>query len=91
MIEKIQHLSNKTISLHLPKCLAKIKKHEESQEQYWAREVVWADNQLRVAGAPFVWRKIREITNMRRKNFEACLPYIYNYTDEDTAYQLRKL
>jgi len=90
-IEKILHLSNKTISLHLPKYLAEIKKHKESQEQYWAREVAWAANQLRVASAPFVWRKIREITNMRRKNFEACLSYIYNYTDEDTAYQLRKL
>ena len=81
-VEKMLHLSSKKISLYLPRCLAEIRKHEETQEQYWAREVVWAANQLMAAGSPLVWRRIRELTNMRRKNLTACTPYIPKFADE---------
>lgn len=80
-VEKMLHLTSKKISLYLPQCLAEIRKHEETQEQYWAREVVWAANQLRAAGVPLVWRRIRELTNMRRRDLDACAPYIPNYAD----------
>ena len=82
-VEKMLHLTSKKITLYLPRCLAEIRQHEESQEQYWAREVVWAANQLRAAGAPLVWRRIRELTNMRRRDLDACLPYIPIYADEE--------
>lgn len=72
-VERMLHLSSKKISLYLPQCLAEIRRHEESQEQYWAREVVWAANQLISAGSPLVWRRIRELTNMRPANCRACL------------------
>ena len=81
-VEKMLHLSSKKISLYLPRCLAEVRKHEESQEQYWAREVVWAANWLIAAGTPLVWRRIRELTNMRRRNLDACIPYIPNFADE---------
>lgn len=81
-VERMLHLSSKKISLYLPQCLAEIRQHEESQEQYWAREVVWAANQLKASGAPIVWRRIRELTNMRRRGFDACMPYIPNFADE---------
>ncbi|NCE76019.1 hypothetical protein D1157_13595 [Anaerotruncus sp. X29] len=87
-VEKMLHLSSKKISLYLPRCLAEIRKHEESQEQYWAREVVWAANQLKVAGSPLVWRRIRELTNMRPENYRACLPYVANYADEEMVARL---
>ncbi|WP_305116471.1 hypothetical protein [Acutalibacter muris] len=80
-VERMLHLSSKKISLYLPRCLAEIRRHEESQEQYWAREVAWAANQLRAAGSPLVWRRIRELTNMRPENYRACLPYVATYTD----------
>jgi hypothetical protein len=87
-VEKMLHLSSKKISLYLPQCLAEIRRHEESQEQYWAREVVWAANQLKVTGSPLVWRRIRELTNMRPENYRACLPYVANYADEEMVAQL---
>lgn len=80
--ERMLHLSSKKISLYLPRCLAKIRRHEESQEQYWAREVAWAANQLISAGSPLIWRRIRELTNMRRRDLDACMPYIPNFADE---------
>ena len=88
-VEKMLRLSSKKISLYLPRCLAEIRRHEESQEQYWAREVVGAANQLSAAGSPLVWRRIRELTNMRPENYRACLPYVTNYADEEMIDQLR--
>ena len=90
-VEKMLHLSSKKISLYLPRCLAEIRRHEESQEQYWARKVVWAANQLRAAGSPLAWRRIRELTNMRPTNFRACLPYVANYADEEMVTQLNRI
>lgn len=87
-VEKMFHLPNKQISLYRPQCLAEIRRNEESQEQYWAREVVWAVNQLRMAGVPLVWRRIREMTNMRPQNFKACLLYVADFADDKMAAQL---
>jgi len=42
---------------------------------------VWAANQLKVTGSPLVWRRIRELTNMRPENYRAYLPYVATYTD----------
>ena len=67
--------------MHLPKCLAEIRKHEESQEQYWAREVVWAVHHIENRGDTVSFRKIRELTNIRRKNLERCMSYIQDYWD----------
>ena len=90
-VEKMLHLSSKKISLYLPRCLAEIRQHEESQEQYWAREVVWAVNQLKATGSPLIWRRIRELTNMRPENYRVCLPYVANYADVTMLEELRSV
>ncbi|WP_019553426.1 TniQ family protein [Propionispira raffinosivorans] len=90
-VEKILHLSSKKISLYLPKCLAEIHRHEESQEQYWAREVAWAAHQVEDTSDDLTWRKVRDLTNMRRRDFEACLPYISDYADGELAEQILHL
>lgn len=87
-VEKILHLPSKKISLYLPKCLAEIQRHKESQEQYWAREVAWAVRQLEDSGATLTWRKVRDLTNIRRRDFEACLRYIPDYADSELAEQI---
>ncbi|SFL97701.1 TniQ family protein [Pelosinus propionicus] len=87
-VEKILHLSSKKISLYLPKCLAEIQRHKESREQYWAREVAWAARQIKDSGITLTWRKVRDLTNMRRRDFEACLPYIPDYADSELAEQI---
>lgn len=75
----------------LPICKAEILKYHESQEQYWAREVVWAVCQLQKDGIELCWKRIRDRTNMRKENFIACLPYIDEIEDEELAYQIRSL
>ena len=90
-VEKILHLSSKKISLHLPKCLAEIQRREESQEQYWARKVAWAARQIEDSGVTLTWRKVRDLTNMRRRDFEVCLPYISDYTDSEFTEQILHL
>lgn len=84
-VEKMLNLSSKKISLNLPQCLAEIRKHEESQQQYWAREMVWAVRQVMGTGGAITWRRVRELTNMRRRDYESCLPYIRNYADDELA------
>ncbi len=80
-VEKMLNLSSKKISLHLPKCYVEIQRNQESQEQYWAREVVWAARQIINSEDSLTWRKVRDLTNMRHIDFEACLPYIPDYAD----------
>lgn len=82
-VEKLLHLPSKRISLYLPKCLVEIRSHRETQEQYWAREIVWAVRQMESTGTTLTWRKVRDLTNMRRGDFEACLPYIPDYADKE--------
>ncbi len=90
-IEKILHLPSKKISLYLPKCLAEIQQYAESQEQYWAREVVWAVRQIKDGSVTLTWRKVRDLTNIRRRDFEACLPYISDYADSEVVAQILHL
>ncbi len=87
-VEKILYFSSKKISLYLPKCLAEIQRHKESQEQYWARKVAWAARQVEDRGVTLTWRKVRDLTNMRRRDFEACLPYISDYADSELVEQI---
>jgi hypothetical protein len=75
-IEKILDLPSKQISTYLPKCKAEILKHTELQEEYWAKEVVWAINKIIREGQPLNWRHIRSLTNMRKRDLVACLPYL---------------
>lgn len=79
-VEKLLHLPSKQIN-NLPKCKAEIQKNYESQEQYWAREVVWAAQKIIANGLPFNWKHIRSLTNMRRKDLISCMPYLYKYTE----------
>lgn len=90
-VEKALNLSGKQISLHLPKCLAEIKKFEETQEQYWAKEVVWAARLIEQSECNLSWRKIRDLTNMRRSDFERCLRFVDDYADFDLSERLANL
>ena len=69
-VSKILGLPDKAL-YRMPKCLAKIKSYEESQEDYWKREVLWAIRITKAAKREVNWRRIRELTNLRRSQFEA--------------------
>lgn len=76
---------------NLPLCKQKILEHYESQEEYWAREVVWAVQKILVEGQPLNWKHIRNLTNMRNENFQVCKPYLEMYVDDETAERIREV
>lgn len=83
-VEKVLNLPMGRISNYFPLCKAEIEKYHESQEQYWAREVVWAVNHIIRNEDVMNWKHIRNLTNMRKRDLLACIPYLYQFTDEDT-------
>jgi len=90
-VEKMLNLPSKRISLYLPMCKAEIKKYEESQEQYWAREVVWAANKIIREGDVLNWKHIRNLTNMRKCDLTACIPYLNMFVDDKLVNQIKGL
>ena len=64
----------------LPSCYAEVKKHKESQEEFWARKVGWAVGLLQDGRTPINFTQIIRITNMDRVQMERTLPYIKDET-----------
>lgn len=60
----------------LPMCKKEIDKCYESYEEYWARKVEWAVKKIQEEGQTLTLTWILKYTNMRKKNFEACVPYL---------------
>ena len=77
-VEKILNIPSKRIN-NMPLCKAEILKHYETQPQYWAREIVWAVNLLKQNNRPLNWKRIRELTNMKKEDLISCLPYLKVY------------
>jgi hypothetical protein len=75
----------------LPYCLSLIQQNQESQEQYWSREVVWAYGEVVRQELPVNYKHIRDLTNMRRRDFEACERYLELYTSADIAMVIREV
>ena len=71
----------------LTKCVAEVEKYHESQEQYWAREIIWAIEQIKKNDEPLNYKHIRNYTNMRRDNVIACLKEL-KMLNEDTYQEL---
>lgn len=89
-VEKILNLSSKRISF-LPMCKVEIKMYEESQEQYWAKEVVWAVNKIIREGDVLNWKHIRNLTNMKKIDVFRCLPELQQIADDDMVELVRNL
>ena len=75
----------------MPKCLTIIKEKEESYEQYFAREVVWAAKNIIMESKQLNYTGISKLTNLRRKHFDACKPYLNEFTDIELADTIRNL
>lgn len=76
---------------NLPLCKQEILEHYESQEEYWAREVAWAIKKIQAEGQPLNWKHIRNLTNMRNENFQACKPYLEMYVNAEMAERIKEL
>lgn len=68
---------------YLPLCRKEIQKYKESNEEYWARKVIWAINTIKNKGEVLNFRKIRNLTNMRKEYLIACMPQLEKIGDKD--------
>jgi len=57
----------------MPRCMNVITGYAETQEHYWAREVIWAVREIKNSGNMLNWRHIRDLTNMKKKDLLSCL------------------
>lgn len=90
MIERHLGLPKKGLQ-NCPKCRAEILRYSESQEQFWARELIWAVNAIIDQGNSLNITQIMKITNMRKKNIVACLPYLSQYANADTVSLIKSI
>lgn len=74
-----------------PRCMEVIRLYLEKQEQYWARESVWAAKQLIRDGIPLSKTRLLQLINLRVKNYERCIPYLPLFADGDLLQQLQNL
>lgn len=89
-IEKMVGLHPKQLD-NMPACKAEIKKHQISQEEYWAIETVWAANILLSQGVVINWRRLRDLTNMRKVNLIACTAWLDKYANREIVNIIRGL
>lgn len=89
-VERLLGLPSKRIDL-LPQCKALIIANMESQYEYWAREIIWAANKIIVEGQPLNWTHLRRLTNMRKANFQACIPYLSKFGTPDTVEKIKSI
>lgn len=89
-VTKALGLPDKQIS-HLPLCNLEIQKHIENYPRYWARKVVWAVQQVRQNGDELNWKRVRELTNLRKSNFQSCFPYLIKEADKELAEEIMGL
>lgn len=90
LMERMLNLPEKRLN-HCPMCMNEIKNHSESQEEYWAREVVWAFNMANKYGKIFNFSYLWKLTNIRKQNLLRCLLYIDKHTDSNNAQQIKML
>jgi len=79
MIERMLGLPKNGLR-NYPLCRAEIMKYTESQEEYWARELIWAANTMMNAGRVVHMTGLMKLTNMRGRNILASLPYLDDTT-----------
>ena len=72
----------------MPLCLEEINRHYESQEQYWAREIMWAVNTIIKNDDTLNYKHIRDLTNLRRGDFDSAIKHI---TDDKVRYLVETL
>ena len=76
---------------YLPTCKEIVNSYVEEYPYYWAREVVWAYKLVNDRGDELNWRRIRDITNLSRENFEKSFPYLLNFCDKDIEMHIKNI
>jgi len=74
-----------------PLCLAEYQKWEETMEQFWAREVEWAVDDIMKAGARLNYNQIFHRVYVKRTKLISCLPYLEKRLDENMMERIRNI
>ena len=74
----------------LRKCAAYVDAYKESQEEYWARELVWAYKKMKADGSLICFKGFRTLLNVRRDYIVRALPYIEDKEITDILNELGK-
>ena len=82
LIERYMNLPKNGLR-HCPECRKEILSHYETQEEYWARELVWAVNEILSSGQALHRTQVKKLTQMRNQNIDACLPYVHIYGSQE--------
>ncbi len=76
---------------NMPQCKAIFEKYTESYPETWARKITWAYKKLEEEGKPFGWTDIRRISGVKKKNFQAIVPYLIKHTDVKLLERIKEL
>lgn len=68
---------------NMPRSKAIFERYTESYPESWARKIIWAYQKLRCKDVPFYWSDIRALSGVKKKNFQATIPYLRKHTDAD--------
>lgn len=88
-IERILKIPGKRIA-YLPKCRNEVKKYEESQEEFWARKIVWQYRKLLSDGKEITYRSLTRPLNLRRENFISSLPFLFHYCEKEEEKHIKE-
>ena len=65
----------------LSKCKSIVDRYSETQEEYWAREIVWAYKMLVEKEKTFYWSDVRKLTGIKKCNLDRVIPYLVDYPE----------
>lgn len=71
---------------NLPRCKAIFEQYAESYPESWARRILWAYRKLQTEKRTQIfWSDIRELSGVKKKNFDAAALYLVKYADKAVA------
>ena len=76
---------------NMPQCKVIFERYTESYPETWARKIIWAYKRLEEEGKSFCWTDIRKISGVKKKNFQAIVPYLIKHTDVKLLERIKEL
>ncbi len=67
----------------MKRCMEVINQYYETQEHYWAREIVWAIRMIEKSGDTLNLSHIQDLTNFRHDNMVDCIRELKNHYSDD--------
>lgn len=89
-VERMLNMPNKRFE-YLPKCREEVKAYEESQEEFWARKIVWRYRKLLSEGEEVTYSSLAKALNLRRENFISAFSFLFMFCEKNEEKRIREL